>query len=67
MWIAIAASACLVLGVLYIFRSNFLLLTGATSVVFLYAGVFSCAFILGLKSVQLYRKYQEQIKTLNFS
>lgn len=65
--IAISLSTCLVLTSLYIFRSNFLMLADATSVLFLCTSLISFVFILALKAIQLYRKYQEQIKTVNFS
>lgn len=60
-------SALLVAISLYVFRKNILNLATGISLSFLLISVFACIGIIGFKVVELYHKYDQQIKKLNFS
>lgn len=65
--VCVLSVAAIVSIPLYMLRKNFLNLTAGISSAFLLISVITCISIIGLKVVNLYHKYHQQIKTLNFS
>ena len=57
---------CVVVPV-YLFRRNFLYLLSGTSTFFLYAILCSAVAIVAFKTLRMYRKYQQQMQSLNFN
>lgn len=60
-------AAIFVIVPLYIFRANFLIIANATSVVFLLISSITCTIGFIIKAMQLYARYQSQIKTINMA
>ena len=65
--ITIVLIAVFVIVSLWIFRKNFLFLSASTSATFLALSAATCTGVIGYKIVQLYHRYNQQIKKLNFS
>jgi len=63
----VALIACLTAIPLYIFRKNFFTIVTGLSAVFIYISLIACITIIFFKAMQMYNKYQQQIKKLNFS
>jgi hypothetical protein len=51
----------------YLFRQNFLYLFSGISTFFLYAILCSAMIIVAFKAFKMYRKYQQQMQSLNFN